>query len=234
MLLFKRTAKPHSRCEFRLEEFCGVGMIKQFFYKLLFSKAHVDLRSWKLAVGMGLFVGGWLGVQSYLWITHAHLSSITDPAPQTAEQVSSVERETELMSRFLEGLPDLERALDTWFFLYSQQTDGSVWFLSEESSGALNPSAPSLIGCEVADPSAEYPECRGNVYSFYELQCNDQSCSWTLCRHNEKPYSCTYSLHGVRDKWGRWENECNILLPQAREFCDYLQKEKGFIVNDLS
>lgn len=208
-------------------------MIKRFFYNLLTADYPIRSRYMEVVAGAGLILGGLLGIHSFSWVTHKPAAP-AEPAAQTAVQVLSVESEKETMSRFLDGLPELERALDDWFAVYAQQTEGSVWFLSDKASPALKPSASRLIGCEVTDPSVQYPKCRGNVYSFYDVQCDYQSCSWTLCRHNEEPYSCTYSLYGFRDKWGRWENECNILLPQARAFCNYLQKEKGFIVNDIS
>lgn len=154
------------------------------------------------------------------------------PAAQTAPQVQTVESEKALMSPFLSGLDDLERMLDDWFYNHARQAEQPVWFLKDGSS--LTPSAAALLGCKVENPADEYPECRGNVYSFYELQCNAENCSWTLCRHNERPYSCTYSMNGYRDKFGRWENNCNIILPQSRAFCEYLRDEKRFIVNDIS
>lgn len=153
------------------------------------------------------------------------LSARQKSAAQTAPQVASVETEKALMSRFLAGLDD-------WFYNHARQAEQSVWFLKD--SGALTPSAASVLGCKVENPAEEYPQCRGNVYSFYDLQCNAENCSWTLCRHNERPYSCTYSMNGYLDKFGRWENNCNIILPQSRAWCEYLQKEKGFIVNDIS
>lgn len=160
------------------------------------------------------------------------LSARQTPAAQTAPQVTSVEAETALMSRFLSGLDDLERSLDDWFYNHARQAQQPVWFLKD--GGALTPSAASLLGCKVKNPADKYPQCRGNVYSFYDLQCSADSCSWTLCRHNETPYSCTYSMNGYLDKFGRWENNCNIILPQSRAWCEYLRKEKGFIVNDIS
>lgn len=206
-------------------------MIKNFLKKLCTADADVDFRSDRLASTLGLVLGVFLGIQSFLWL-RGKLSSVAEPVPQTAVQVSSAEEEAQKMSRFLSGLPELERALDSWFTLYGAQTDGSVWLLSEEATPALNPSAASLLDYKVDDPTAEFPHCQGNVYSFYELQCDYQSCSWTLCRHNEEPYSCTYSMTGYRDRFGHWEYECNVLMPPARAFCAYLQREKGFTIND--
>lgn len=206
-------------------------MIKNFLKKLCTADAYVGFRSDRLASTFGLVLGVFLGVQSFLWL-RGKITSVAEPVPQTAAQVSSAEAEANEMARFLDGLPELERALDSWFTLYREQTDESVWFLSDKAVPALNPSAASLLGCEVDDPAAEFPTCRGKVYSFYDLQCDYQSCSWTLCRHNEEPYSCTYSMTGYRDRFGRWEYACNVLLPQAREFCRYLEKEKGFVVNE--
>lgn len=208
-------------------------MIKRFFYKLWNADYPVDFRAVRAAGAAGLVLGGLLGGHSFLWLTRKPAAP-AEPAAQTAVQVSSVESEKELMSRFLDGLPELERALDTWFTLYAKQTEGSVWFLLDKASPALNPSVSHFIGCELENPSAEYPKCRGNVYDFYDVQCDYQSCSWTLCRNNEKPYSCTYSMNGYRDSAGRWENNCNVLLPQGRAFCEYLRDEKGFILNDIS
>lgn len=206
-------------------------MIKHFLKKLWTAESYVDFHSSRLVSLLGLMFGGFLGIQSF-WFLLGKPSSAAAPVPQTAAQVSSAETEAKAMARFLEGLPELERALDSWFLLYAAQTENSVWFLSDKAAPALNPSAASLLGCTVEDPAAEFPKCRGNVYSFYELQCNDQSCSWTLCRHNEKPYSCTYSMNGYRNRFGRWEYHCNVIFPQARAFCKYLNREKDFIINE--
>nr|QGT50919.1 hypothetical protein Elusimicrob2101_1820 [uncultured Elusimicrobia bacterium] len=187
-----------------------------------------------MAAGLGFLAGGWLGIIFFVFITGRPLfpSGEEYAAPQTAVPVTSVEAEKKLMSRFVDGLPELERMLDTWFERYGHQTDGSVRFLSENASPALDSSALRAIGCKVDDPSAEYPACRGKVYSFYDLQCDYRSCSWTLCRHNETPYSCTYSMNGYRDKRGCWQNNCNVLFPEARAFCEYLHNEKGFVINE--
>lgn len=228
-------------------------MIKHFFLKIWTARAYVDHRSSMVAFGLGLLLGSCLGISSVCWLMGRPFADLPE---QTALQVKSVETEKELMSRFLSGLEDLETALDDWFDKYSDQleypeeaasyemaepnaivphwSDQSVWFLSDKAYPKLEQSVSRLLGCRVKDPKAQFPHCRGNVYSFYDVQCNRQGCSWTLCRHNETPYSCTYSMNGSRDKFGRWENNCNIILPQSRAWCEYLRDEKGFIVNDIS
>lgn len=207
-------------------------MIKDFFKRFWTELSYsINERFFPVAAICGLLAGVLLGMSSVSWIT-GKSATAAEPVPQTAAQVSSAETEAKEMARFLDGLPELERELDSWFLLYAAQMDGSVWFLSDKAAPALNPSAASLLGCTVEDPAADFPECRGNVYSFYDLQCAPQACSWTLCRHNEEPYSCTYSMGGYRDRSGRWEYECNVIMPQSRAFCEYLHREKGFIIND--
>ena len=44
----------------------------------------------------------------FLWL-RGKLSSVAEPVPQTAVQVSSAEEEAQKMSRFLSGLPKLEQ-----------------------------------------------------------------------------------------------------------------------------
>ncbi len=200
------------------------------------AQAYVDVYSHQLVAALGLFLGGLLGVSSFMWVTGRPFLRAEEAhsSPPTALQIASVETEKAALADFLSGLPELERALDDWFYLHAGQTPEPVWFLSDNAAPALTPSAPSLLGCKVEDPSAEFPLCRGSVYSFYDLQCDSQACSWTFCRHNEEPHSCTYSMNGYRDGFGRWENNCNIIFPQARAFCEYLRDEKGFIVNDIS
>lgn len=231
-------------------------MIKRFFKKMWTAQAQVDNRSPVAAFGLGLFLGSWLGLALIGWLTGApKVQAAAQPAAQTAPQVKSVETEKELMSRFLSGLEDLERALDDWFFLHKNQLEEpdpspqdaagpnglapigsarSVWFLSDKASPALTPSVSALLDCRVEDPKAQFPKCRGNVYSFYDVQCDSDGCSWTLCRHNKTPHSCTYSMNGYRGRFGRWENNCNAILPQSFAWCEYLRKEKGFIINDFS
>lgn len=232
-------------------------MIKRFFKKMWTAQAQVGNRSPVAAFGLGLYLGCWLGLALIGWLTGSPKVRPVPPrpAPQTAPQVESVESEKEVMSRFLSGLEDLERALDDWYFLHKNRledsgplrqqaadpnaivpvwSDSSVWFLSDKASPALTPSVSSLLDCKVENPSAQFPTCRGSVYSFYDVQCDAQGCSWTLCRHNGEPHSCTYSMNGYRGRLGRWENNCNIILPQSRAWCEYLRKEKGFIINDIS
>lgn len=225
-------------------------MIKRFFKKMWTAQAQVGNRSPVAAFGLGLYLGCWLGLAL---VGCLRRGPDVPPPPQTAPQVESVESEKELMSRFLSGLEDLERTLDDWYFLHKDQlkertaswedlpepnatvpvwSDNSVWFLSDKASPALPRSVASLLDCKVEEPSDESPVCRGNVYSFYDVQCDSAGCSWTLCRHNEKPYSCTYSMNGYRNGFGRWENNCNVLLPQSRAWCGYLRDKKGFLVND--
>lgn len=185
-------------------------------------------------MGFGFLGGVFLGVASFVWLLTPSVpqEGFVRPAPEepvgpTAEQVSSVEREKELMSRFLSGLPDMERALENWFSLHAEETDHSIWFLCREER-PLEPSVERLLGCAAQDLDKEYPKCLGNVYSIYDIQCDYQGCSWTLCRHTPQPFVCAYSLHGYRPGNGRWDRQCNVLMPQSKDFCAYLSREKGF------
>ncbi len=184
-------------------------------------------------------IGGAFGVGLFFLLILAGHKPTANPVPVSSVKYElpipplSVAEEEDRLKFFLSGLPYVEAAMKDWLDYYGKTTEGYIKMLQNQGYQGLSVSLEREFDCRIDDPEKEFPDCIGDMYKVYNVDCTHEGCGWTFCRHDENPYLCVYSMHGfVEFGTGSVERNCNILYPQARDFCHFLAQKYQFKANE--
>ena len=146
----------------------------------------------------------------------------------SGEAMLPLEKEKQIFSAFLANLEKAERMAADWE--RQNHRDGLV-FLSAQAKYALPTDVEELLQCKIEDPTAIFPKCVGEHFSFYDFLCNENYCIWTFCRKGSAPHSCIYSGAGSLTRGSfRWDHSINVLFPQSVPLAKWVEESHGWKV----